>query len=117
MSVQTVTQVGVNIEWDDSVVFVFSFQGPSGQIFCGFPHQQVALANQTGTQTQVNAILQSIQQIQLQVTTDPGTWIDTVKQGARGGKINIVFEDSISAKYTTQTLKDFDLQQLFSITG
>ena len=117
MSIQTVTQVGVTIEWDDSVVFVFSFQGPSGQVFCGFPHQQVALANQTGTQTQVSAILQTLQQMQLQVTTDPGTWIETLKQGARGGKINIVYEDSISAKYTTQTTKDFDLYQLFSITG
>jgi hypothetical protein len=30
MSVQTVQPTAVTIEWDDSVVMVFSFDGPNG---------------------------------------------------------------------------------------
>lgn len=35
MTVQTVT-APLRIEWDDSDVIVFSFDGPNGPVFCGF---------------------------------------------------------------------------------
>lgn len=117
MSLQTAQKTTVDIEWDDGAVIVFSFQGASGQVFCGFPHSVVALQNQTGTQTQVTATLQNVQQSAIQVSADPATWVETVKQGARGGKITIEYDDQTNVNYTTFTNKIFTLQQLFSIAG
>lgn len=118
MSVQTVQQT-VTIEWDDSVVIVFSFNGTAGKVFCGFPHTVVATQSQTGSQTQVSAILQTLQQVGIQVSLDPATWVETIKNGSRasGNKITIVYEDSTSVNYTTQTGTIFQLQQLFSLAG
>jgi hypothetical protein len=118
------------IEWDDGAIFIFSFTGASGgKLFCGFPHQALALANLQGTQTQVNAITQQIVQSQVQVTTDPATWIETVKTGARGGSTQVVsYDDTISVQYTATLLaagtppavtpgQNFTLQVLYSIAG
>lgn len=116
MSAQTV-QTSVNIEWDDAVVLVFSFDGPRGKTFCGFVHQILAVQSVSGSQTQVSAILQVLQQQAVQVSLDPQTWVETVKNAARGGKATIVFDDTINVNYTTQTGQIFQLFQLFSIHG
>lgn len=118
MSLQTVQGVSVKIEWDDGAVIVFSFQGPSGKVYCGFPHLVPAWQNQTGTQTQVSATVQTVQASNIQISADPATWVETVKYGARGSNtIDIAYDDSSSFKYTTQTGNPYDLQQLFSIAG
>jgi hypothetical protein len=116
MSTQTL-QTSVNIEWDDGVVMVFSFDAPAGKMFCGFVHQVLALQVQSGSQTQVSAVLQVVQQQAIQISLDPQTWVETIKNAARGGKATIVFEDAISANYTTQTNRTFQLQLLFSVHG
>jgi hypothetical protein len=116
MSVQS-TQTSVEIEWDDSVVIIFSFAGADGKIYCGFPHVVPAWQNQTGTQTQVSATVQKIQQSAMQISGDPGTWVETVKQGARNGKITVVYDDSTNTNYTTQTGQPYQLQILYSLTG
>jgi hypothetical protein len=54
MTVQTVA-TSLKIEWDDSVVLVFSFDGPNGRVFCGFVHQILALQFVSGSQTQISA--------------------------------------------------------------
>jgi hypothetical protein len=120
------------IEWDDGAMFIFSFTDANGsKQFCGFPHQALGLANLQGTQTQINAITQQIVQSQVQVTTDPATWIETVKTGARGGgggKQMVTYDDTISTQYTATLLApgtppsvmpgpNFTLQVLYSITG
>lgn len=118
MSIQTTQPVSLTVEWDDSVVIVFSFQGPAGKTVCGFPHLGVATQVLAGSQTQVSAILQIVQQQALQASADPATWVETVKNAARStNKVTVVFEDSQSAVYTTQTGLSFTLQQLFSLAG
>ena len=112
MTIQTATQVAPTLVWDDGVVFIFSFTFNGTQYYGGFPHMQIALANATGSQTQVNKVLQTLQQSQLQVTTDPGCWIDTLKNNKA---VDIVFDDSTSVNYTTQTAQPYDLQVLYSI--
>jgi hypothetical protein len=113
-------------------MFIFSFTGASGnKLFCGFPHQALSLSALTGTQTQVTSILAQIQQSQVQATTDPATWIETVKTGARagsGGNQTVSYDDGISFQYTQTLLtpgnpptislgQNFTLQALYSITG
>lgn len=116
MSAQTV-QTSVDIEWDDGVVLVFSFAAASGKMFCGFAHQVLALQVTSGSQTQVSAVLSTVQQQAVQVSVDPQTWVETVKTAARGGKATIVFDDTINTNYTTQTAQIFQLQLLYSICG
>jgi hypothetical protein len=116
MTIQTVT-VPLKVEWDDSAALVFSFDGPGGRTFCGFVHQTLAVQFVTGSQTQVTAALQVIQQQGVQVSLDPQTWVETVKTGARGGQATVVFDDANSVVYTTQTSQSFTLQNLFSISG
>jgi hypothetical protein len=109
----------VSLEWDDSVVLVFSFTHNGTKQFAGFGHQVISLQSTTGTQTQVSAILQNIQQTAVQFAVDPATWVETVKTGARGNSnpITIVYDDSTSQPYTTQTAQPFQLQILYSIAG
>ncbi|SIO63185.1 hypothetical protein SAMN05443247_09622 [Bradyrhizobium erythrophlei] len=115
MTVQNQSAVPT-VEWDDGVVFVFSWN--NRQFFAGFVHLQIALANAVGTTTQITAILQQLAQTQLQSSSDPQSWLDTVKNGSRNGnKVAIVFDDALSAVYSTQTGQNFTLQQLFSIAG
>ena len=117
MSVQTL-QTRVTIEWDDGAVIIFSFQGQSGgTMYCGFPHIVPAWQSQTGTQTQVSATVESIQQSAMQISADPATWVETVKYGARTDKITIVYDDSTNTNYTTQNATPYQLQQLFSLAG
>jgi len=116
MTVQTVT-APLRIEWDDSVVIVFSFDGPISRVFCGFVHQILALQFVSGNQTQVSAAIQVIQQQGIQVSLDPQTWVETVKTGARGGQVTVSFDDANSVVYTTQTNQSFTIQTLFSISG
>ena len=117
MAIQTASAVP-NIEWDDGGVLVFSFLFNGVKLFSGFVHIQLQLAVASGSAVQVNAILQQINQQQIQFASDPQTWIDTVKNAARSkNAINITFEDAISVQYTTQTNLPFALQQLFSLAG
>ena|SRR5271165_1770246 len=117
MSVQT-TQTSVEIDWDDSVVIIFSFAGADGnKVYCGFPHIVPAWQNQTGTQTQISTTVQQIKQSAIQISGDPGTWVETVKQGARSGKVTVVYDDSTNTNYTTQTGTPYQLQILYSLAG
>jgi hypothetical protein len=118
MSAQTF-HGNVQIVWDDSVVLVFSFQGPGGQLFAGFVHQIFSFQLTAGTQTQVTSILQTLQQQAVQQALDPQTWVETLKTGARGtaNPITVVFDDTINVIYTTATNQSFQLQQLFSVAG
>jgi hypothetical protein len=103
------------IEWDDSVVFVFSWNNQ--QFYAGFVHLQIAVANAVGTTTQVSSILQQLQQTQVQFSSDPQSWLETVKNAARAKtSINITFDTNF-VPYTTQTGQSFNLQQLYSIAG
>src|SRR5262249_17392226 len=108
-----------NIEWDDSVVFVFSFTGPGGPGFvCGFVHAQPTVAIAAGSSVQINNIIQQTQQKQVQATLDSQSWVDTVKNAVRNNKsITITFDDAVNTVYTTQTNQSFTLQQLFSVVG
>lgn len=118
MSATTAPNVGVTIEWDDSVVIVFSFQGASGKVYCGFPHIIPAWQSQSGTQTEVSAKVQSISQTAVQISGDPATWVETIKYGSRDGKtISIVYDDTTNVNYTTSTATSYQLQLLYSITG
>lgn len=116
MSTQTVSDTPV-IEWDDGVVFVFSWS--SKKYYGGLIHLQVAQANATGTQTQVTNILQTLSQTQFQVSSDPQSWMDTIKSASRssGNKVVITFDDSTSVHYTTQVGTSYDLQVLYSLAG
>jgi|HubBroStandDraft_6_1064221.scaffolds.fasta_scaffold262756_3 hypothetical protein len=118
MSAVTASQISVTIIWDDSVVLVFSFQDSNNNTqYCGFPHLVPAWQSQSGKQTQISATVQSITQAGVQVSADPATWVDTVKYGARGNKISVVYDDTINVNYTTQTAQPYQLQQLYSIHG
>ena len=112
-------QAQPTIEWDDSVVFVFSFtDGNGNKQFAGFVHMQLALAIAQGSNTQVTQVLQQVNQQQIQFTTDPQSWIETVKNAARNkSQITIVFDDTLNTAYTTQTAANFQLQVLFSLAG
>jgi hypothetical protein len=118
MAFKPVTAVP-RIEWDDSVVFVFSFVDGGTRFFAGFVHQQLSQATVVGSQTQVSSILAQIVQTQLQVASDPQSWLDTVKSASRNNTaIEIRYEDAISTVYTTQFANlSFTLQQLFSLMG
>jgi hypothetical protein len=119
MSAQTVS-VTPAIAWDDSVVFVFSFAGTGGgTVYAGFVHQQIQLSSVTGSQTQVTAILQIIQQQGIQVSTDPQTWIESIKNAVRNtsNQISVTYDDTLNVSYTTQTNQTFQLQALYSVTG
>jgi hypothetical protein len=118
MSVQSVfIQDKIKIEWDDGSVIIFSFTGGDGKTYtCGFPHVVSAGQSQVGTQTQVSKTVQTIQQNALQISLDPATWVETVKQGARSGGVLIVYDDSTSVPYSTP-LTNYDLYNLYSITG
>ena len=116
MSVQTVAATQVAVEWDDSVMFVFSFfDGTNTQRFAGFAHTGVQV--QSGTNTQVTQIQQAVSAIQ--VSNDPQTWIETVKNAARNtsARLEIVFDDSTTTPFTTVTNRIFALAQLFSLAG
>jgi hypothetical protein len=116
MSVQ-VMQTKVNIEWDDGAVIVFSFTGPDGStVYSGFPHVVPAWQSQTGEQTQVSKTVQTIQANSLQISADPATWVETVKQGARTDKITITYDDAF-VHYTTQIASSYDLHILYSLAG
>lgn len=117
MSAQIASQTSVTIEWDDGVVIVFSFQGSSGTVYCGFPHLVPAWQSQSGTQTQVSATVQSIVQSAIQISGDPATWVETVKYGARNNKITVVYDDTINFNYTNALANPYQLQQLYSIHG
>lgn len=117
MSTQSLN-TNLTIEWDDSVVIVFSFQDGAGATwYGGFVHQIFSIQMTSGTQTQVSTILQSIQQTAIQQALDPGTWVETVKTGARGGKVTVVYDDVINVPYTTQTAQSFQLALIYSIAG
>ena len=119
MSVQTVQSAKPNIEWDDGAVIVFSFAGADGNtIYSGFPHLVPAWQSQTGVQDQISKTEQTIKQVALQVSGDPATWVETVKQGARSDKggVSIVYDDSF-VHYTTQIGTSYDLHILYSIAG
>lgn len=117
MSTQNTQPVPVKIEWDDGAVMVFSFGGNGGTTYCGFLHVIPAAQVQWGTQTAISQSVQTLQQTAIQATGDPQTWVETVKNAARGGKATIVYDDSINVNYTTQTTQSFQLQLLYSICG
>jgi hypothetical protein len=122
MSAVTKT-TSVQIVWDDSVVLIFQFTDDSGNTQnCGFVHFGIQAQAQSGSTTQVSQILQVTQQQGIQISNDPGTWVETVKYGARGTsnqqqQISVTYDDTINIPYTTQTAQPFQLQQLYSITG
>src|SRR5215472_15428974 len=120
MSVQTAPGVIPNIEWDDGAVIVFSFKGSDGStVMSGFPHVVPAWQSQTGEQTQVSKTVQTIQQVALQVSADPATWVETLKQAARNDKgpgVTVVYDDSF-VHYTTQIGSSSDLHVLYSLAG
>ena len=120
------------ILWDDGFMFIFSFTGVDGSTLnCGFPHQVISVAQQSGTQTQVTPIQQQITQMQFQVAADPSTWIETIKTAARSAtqptQQTITYDDTISSQYTTTLVsgnppaptvgQNFTLQLLYSVTG
>lgn len=123
MTVQTVS-VTPTIVWDDNFVYVISFTGAAGSsVNVGFIHMQVQPTQTQGTQTQVSQTLQVLSSVQVQFTPDPECWVETIKNSARTASdstpktITIVYDDSTSVNYTTQTGTIFTLQQLFSLFG
>jgi hypothetical protein len=122
MSATTLT-TSVQIVWDDSVVLVFQFTDANGTTqTCGFVHFGFQAQTQSGSVTQISAIQQVTQQVGLQISNDPGTWVETVKYGARGTssqaqQITITYDDSTSISYTSQTAQPYQLQLLYSISG
>ena len=107
----------VSIEWDDSVVLIFSFTDRGTTYYAGFTHLTFAAQNAVGTQKQINQITQVLSQNAIQVSGDPQSWVETVKNAGRGNTIKVVYEDSISTPYTTTTAQSYDLQLLHSISG
>jgi hypothetical protein len=118
MAIQTLL-TPVNIEWDDSAVIVFSYVKPDGQkVFSGFNHQIPSAPSGAGLQIQVTNILIHVQQESVQVTADPQTWVETLKNAHRSrNPVGIVFDDSAFVVYTTLTNQDFELLTLFSLSG
>ncbi len=118
MAVQEVVQVPT-IEWDDGLAYIFSFTA-GGQKFGGFIHMQAAVAAQVqkAVNTQINDKVQEsiAKAVQVQLATDPGCWIDTLKNGLRTTTpVKITFDDAVNWNYTTKTNKSFTLQALYSI--
>jgi hypothetical protein len=113
------TSAQPTIEWDDGAVFVFSFTDQNGnQQFSGFVHMQIQLASAQGSNTQVSQLLTNVNQQMIQFSSDPGCWVDTLKNAARNTKsINIVYDDTVDIPYTTLTNQSFHLRQLFSLAG
>lgn len=113
----------VQIVWDDSVVLIFQFTDDGGNTQnCGFVHFGTQTQVQAGSTIQVSQILQITQQQGIQISNDPGTWVETVKYGARSTssqsqEISITYDDTINVPYTTQTGQPFQLQLLYSIAG
>ncbi len=110
----------IRIVWDDSVVYVFEFTDTGGTRRNGaFVHVQVSQA--TGSQTQVTATLQTIAQIQ--VATDPGTWIETLKNAARNNAtVNMWFEDTVFTTWqppatVAANFSAFNISAVYSIAG
>ena len=105
------------------MVLVFKFTDSNGaDQYCGILHFGIQAQSQAGSNTQVSQILQLTAQQRIQVSNDPGTWIEVIKDGSRnsGGQtpqITIVDDDTINISYTTQTAVGYQLQQLYSITG
>jgi hypothetical protein len=125
MSFVEITPDALTIDWDDSVVLVFSFQGTllgsPAKVQCGFPHVTIALAQAQGVATNLGNFTGSMSQ-QIQLSGDPQTWIETVKGFARKTipKITISYDDQLTASYaipTTTTPNTLTLQQLYSIRG
>jgi hypothetical protein len=137
MTILNVLRVPI-IEWDDGVVFIFSWD--SRQFFGGFVHLQISLANAIGIAGQIgnitaqahlqislaNAIgiagqignITAQAQNQVQAVGNPLSWIDTLKYSARENKpVDIVFDDENSTIYTAQSGQLFTIQTLFSIHG
>jgi hypothetical protein len=107
------------LEWYDDVVFVFSFTDRNGnKQFSGCVHIQIRLASAQGSNTQASQLVTAVNQQQIQFSSDPGCWIDTLKNAARNKtSINIVYDDAVDKPYTTLTNQSFPLQQLFSLAG
>jgi hypothetical protein len=108
------------IEWDDSVVLVFSFTDSGGhKQFADFVHIQIQLASAAGSNTQVSQAITVVNQQQIQFSTDPECWVETLKTAARAtnGSATITYDDPINVNYTTQTNQSFQLQELFSLAG
>ncbi len=118
MTTQTIS-AQPTIEWDDGVVFVFSFTDQNGnKQFSGFVHMQIQLAVAQGSNTQVSQLVTAVNQQQIQFSSDPECWVESLKTAFRDkSNINIVYDDQVSTPYTTLTNQSFPLQQLFSITG
>ena len=119
MTVQTVS-ANPTIEWDDGLVFVFSFNDASNnRIFCGIIHVVLAVQLTAGQQAQITPLLQAISQGSFQGSSDPQTWIESVKNAARdpNKNVTVVYDDALSAIYTTLTNQTFTLQFLQSLTG
>jgi hypothetical protein len=116
MSTKTVT-TGVSIIWDDSIVLVFQFTDGGTTYQAGFLHVGFQAQSQWGSTTQVSAILQQTAQQGVQISNDPGTWVETVKYGARGNQISLTYDDSTTVNYTTQTAQPYNLQILYSVAG
>lgn len=119
MAVHDVLQVPT-IEWDDGLVYIFSLTFGGQKLFAGFIHMQAAVAAQVqkATNTQINdKVQESIAlAVQVQLATDPGCWIDTLKNGLRTTTpVKIVFDDATNWNYTTKTGINFKLQALHSI--
>ena len=118
MTTQTIS-AQPTIEWDDGVVFVFSFTDQNGnKQFSGFVHMQIQLAAAQGSNTQVSQLVTAVNQQQIQFSSDPGCWVETLKTAFRNkSNIGIVYDDQVDTPYTTLTNQSFQLQQLFSLTG
>jgi hypothetical protein len=104
------------IQWDDGVVFIFSWE-ENGLFFGGFVNLQISLVDPIGIATQIGNITAQAR-TQVQVVGDPLSWTNSVKYSAREKKpINIVFDDEQSTVYTAQNGQPFTIQTLFSIHG
>ena len=108
-----------SIVWDDSVVFIFSFDHNGTTWYGGFVHLGYQYQQTVGSSTQVTTILQNTTQQGVQFSSDPQTWLDTVKSSSRSSGQNIVitYDDTINYSYTTQTGYTFQLQVLYSLAG
>jgi hypothetical protein len=118
----TTPPVNTAVQWDDGVVFVFSFSHQQVNRTCGIFHNVISVQSSQGVQTFVSQLLQSIQQGALQVSADPQTWIETVKNASRGttnNQIVISYDDNVQFPYTpaVPSPPNFQLQFLYSLAG